>query len=162
MSNEYQQNLSEYESEFIQERKGYGSLSPYCVLDAANFSKDLPANEALYVGYDIHPENIEALYFEGLKLPRWESIEAETVEQQEAIYRESFQKTTSDYPLTSRVSDTDQTVFYTPEEVLQLREECKQILDNTNDTKAIRALQKFHIACNKASDREMGLLLIPS
>ena len=162
MSNEYQQKLSEYESEFIKERKGYGSLSPYCVLDAASFSKDLLPNEGFYVGYDIHPENIEALYFEGLKLPRWESIEAENVEQQEAIYRESFRKITSDYPLVSRVSDTDQQVIYTPEEVLRLQEECKQILESTNDEKAVKALQKFYIACNKAAEKQMELLLIPS
>ena len=162
MSDEYQQNLSGYESEFIQERKGYGSLSPFCVLDAATFSKDSPPDEGFYVGYDIHPENIEALFFEGLKLPRWESIEAETVEQQEAIYRESFQKTTSEYPLISRVSDTDQRVIFTSEEVLQLREECQQILERADDSKAVRALQKFHIACSKAAEREMGLLLLPS
>ena len=162
MSNENQQNLNAYESEFIQEGKGYGSLSPFCVLDAANFSKDLSPDEGFYVGYDIHPENIEALFFEGLKLPRWESIEAETVEQQEEIYRESFQKTTSEYPLISRVSDTDQRVIFTPEEVLWLREECKRILENAGNSNAVRALQKFHIACNKAAEQQMELLLIPS
>ena len=162
MNNEYPQKLSELESEFIQEEKGNGSLSPYIARDTANFSKDAPNDEGFYVGYDIHPENIEALYFEGLKLSRWESIEAESVEQKKALYEKSFDKSTSDYPLISRVSDTDQKVTYTPEEVLQLREECQRVLDTTNDTKAVRALQKFHIACNKAADHQMGLLLIPN
>ena len=162
MNNEYEQKLSEYESEFMQEKRGYGSLSPYCVFDAASFSKDSPPDEGFYVGYDIHPENIEALYFEGLKLPRWESIEAETIQQQEAIYRESFQKAVSDYPLISRVSDTDERVVYSAEEAAQLQAECKQVLESTNETKAVRALQKFYIACNKAAEKQMGLLLIPS
>lgn len=162
MNNDYQQKLGDYESEFIQEGKGYGSLSPYCVIDAANFSKELPANEAFYVGYDIHPENIEALYFDGLKLPRWESIEAESVEQQEELYRESFQRIMSGYPLIGRISDTDERVAYTSEETSQLQAECKQVLESTNDTNAVKALLKFYIACEKAAEQQMGLLFIPS
>jgi hypothetical protein len=162
MNDQYMQKLSELEREFTQELKGEGSLSPRTFHDSANFSEDTQNDEGFYVGYDIHPENLEALFFEGLKLPRWESIKAESVAQQEALYRESLQKTTLDYPLISRVTDTDQKISYTPEEVVQLREECKRVLDATNDTKAVKALQKFYIACNKAVEQQMGLLLIPS
>lgn len=156
MSNEYQQNLSEYENEFAGEVKGYGSLSPYCS------SLDAASDKGLYVGYDIHPENIEALYFEGLKVPRWESIEAETVAQQEELYKEAYQKSTSEFPLISRVSDTDQKIKYSPEDVLRLQEECKRVLDDTNDAGAVRALLKFYIACDKAAQRQSGLVLIPN
>lgn len=151
MNNEYLQNLTEVELELVGEDKGEGSLSPFAVGD----------NEKIYIGYDVHPQDIEALYFEGLQLPRWESIKAESVAQQTEIYQESFQKVTADYPLISRVSDTDQKVTYTPEEVLQLREECERVLDKTNDPKAVRASQKFYIACNKAAEQQLGLSLIP-
>ena len=158
MNDDHLSQLSELESEFTQEVKGEGSLSPYIVRDPANAA----GNAKQYVGYDIHPENIEALYFEGLQVPRWESIEAETVAQQEAIYLESFQKSVSDYPLISRVSDTDQKVTYSPDEVIQLREECERVLKNTAEPKAIKALQKFYLACSKAAEQQSGLLLIPS
>jgi hypothetical protein len=45
--------LKDLEAEFRKEEKGPGSLSPH-VADGS---------EASYVGYDIHPENIEALFF---------------------------------------------------------------------------------------------------
>lgn len=162
MNTEHLQNLSEVESEFMQEGQGSGSLATYAVRDTANFSKDAARDEGFYIGYDIHPENIEALYFEGLQLPRWESIKAESIAEKTEIYQKSFQKSIADYPLISRVSDTDVKVIYAPEEVSQLREECGRVLDNTNDAKAVVALQKFYIACNKAVENQMGLLLIPS
>lgn len=162
MNNEYLQNLSEVENEFTQEGQGSGSLAVYAVRDTADFSKNMPPDEGFYIGYDIHPENIEALYFEGLQLPRWESIEAESIAEQTEIYQKSFQKSIADYPLISRVSDTDLKVAYLSEEVNQLREECRRVLDITNDAKAVAALQKFYIACNKAAEQQMGLLLIPS
>lgn len=152
MNNEYLQNLTEIESDFVREEKGEGSLSPYSVGD----------DQKVYVGYDVHPQDIEALYFEGLQLPRWESIKAENTAQQTEIYQASFQKVTSDYPLISRVSDTDVKVAFSLDEVLQLRKECERVLNNTDDAKAVRASQKFYIACNKAADQQLGLLLIPN
>ena len=162
MNDQYLQNLSEIEQEFNQEVKGSGSLSPYAVSDPANFSKSRMNEREFYIGYDIHPENLEFLYFEGLKLPRWESIVAETTAQQMEIYQKSFQKSTSDYPLVSRVSDTDKKVGYTPGEVAELSKECRKILDETNNPNAVTALQKFYIACAKASEHQLGLLLIPN
>lgn len=163
MSNEHLQNLTEIENEFLREDKGEGSLSVYAVRDVtADFSKFAPREESFGVGYDITPLDVEALYFEGIKLPRWESIRAENVEQQMAIYNESFGKIKSDFPLISRVSDTDVTVKYTPEEVAPLQAECERVADSADDAKAIRAVQKFYIACQKAAEQQMGILLIPS
>lgn len=162
MSNAHLQNLTAVENDFIQEEKGEGSLSVYAARDiAANFSKFAPPEESFGIGYDIHPLDIEALYFEGIKLPRWESIKADNHDRQMEIYNEAFDKIKADFPLISRVSDTDVTVKYTPEEVAQLQTECERITDGTEDAKAIRAVQKFYIACCKAADNQMGLLLIP-
>lgn len=163
MNNEYLKNLTEVENEFIKDDKGEGSLSVYAVRDlTANFSKFAAREESFSVGYDITPQDIEALYFEGIKLPRWESIVADNHDQQLEIYNKAFGKITSDFPLISRVSDTDVTVKYTPEEVSQLQSECERVADSTDDARAIRAVQKFYIACNKAAENQMGLLLLPN
>ncbi len=163
MSNEHLQNLDAIEKEFISEDKGEGSLMVYAVRDTdASFSKFAAREESFSVGYDITPLDIEALYFEGIKLPRWESIKADGYDEQLAIYNESFARIKADFPLISRVSDTDVTVKYTPAEVAPLRAECERITDGANDAKAIRAAQKFYIACDKASENRMGLVLIPN
>ena len=163
MSNEHLQNLTEIENQFISEDKGEGSLMVYAVRDLnADFSKFAAREESFSVGYDITPLDIEALYFEGIKLPRWESIKADNTDQQLEIYNEAFGKIKAEFPLISRVSDTDVTVKYTPEEVAQLQAECEKVADSANDSKAIRAVQKFYIACNKAGEQQMGLLLMPN
>jgi len=100
MNNDYLSQISELEQEFSQELRGYGSLS----LNLRGASAD----ERDYLGYDIRPEDVEAIYFEGIGIPRWETIKADTVDQQVALYNESMQKIMADYPLIGRVSDTDQ------------------------------------------------------
>ena len=159
---EHLQNLAERESEFTQERRGEGSLSPFIVRDVTVFSKSNLQDGEGYLGFDIHPEDLEALYFEGLKMPRWESITADSVAEQEAIYRKSLAEVTAGYPLISRVTDTDQRIRFTPEEVSQLQQECETVLEGTEHAKAIKAVQKFFIACDKAAGQQMGLVLNPS
>jgi hypothetical protein len=160
--NDHLQNLAELESEFAEERRGEGSLSPFIARDVANFSKSSLGDGEGYLGYDIHPEDLEALYFEGLKMPRWESIEANNIDEQKEIYMKSLAECTAGYPLISRVTDTDQRIKYTPEETQSLQRECESVLDGTDHAKAIRALQKFYIACDKAASNQMGLVLTPS
>lgn len=150
MSDDY----SELESEFNNELKGYGSLS-------LELGGNLAESESANIGYHIRPEDIEALYFEGIGIPRWESIEADTTEKQLEIYNESMGKIMSDYPLINRVSDTDVKVVYTPEEILALQTECERVMETTSDAKATKALQKFVIACQKAEAHQTGLRLIP-
>lgn len=150
MSDEY----SELESEFNNELKGYGSLS-------LELGGDLAESESAHIGYHIRPEDIEALYFEGIGIPRWESIEAETNEKRVEIYNESMAKIMADYPLIQRVSDTDVKVAYTPEEIPALQTECQRVMETTSDAKATKALQKFVIACRKAAAHQTGLRLSP-
>ncbi len=142
----------ELEQQFILEQKGEGSLSLFLSDGAGNS----------YVGYDINPEDIEALYFEGIGVPRWESIKADDIEQQTAMYWERFNERMDNYPLIGRARDTDERVEYTSFEVPRLREECERVLAGTSDPKAVRAVQKLSLAANKAIDKQAGLNLTPS
>lgn len=154
MSNDYLSQIGELEQEFTQELKGYGSLSPYLVGESAD--------DREYLGYDIRPEDIEALYFEGIGTPRWESIKADSVDRQIELYNESMQKIMAAYPLIGRVNDTDQKVGFTPEEVSRLRRECDEVLETASNPRAVKALQKFAITCHRAAEQNKGLLLLPS
>ena len=138
--------------QFIMEQKGEGSLSIF-VADGG---------ETTYIGYDINPEDIEALYFEGIGVPRWESIKADDIEQQTAMYWEQFNERMDQLPLIARVRDTDKRVEYTPAEIPNLLAECEQITASTSDAKALRALQKLSIAGNKAAEKNAGINLKPS
>ena len=162
MNEDDRQKLSDLEEEFSQEVKGEGSLSIEIVPGADNASNGNSAQESLHLSYDINAEDLEALYFEGLSLPRWEDVAGETVEEKRELYLESFEKCTSNYPMIKRVSDIDQKVTFTPDEVLRLHEECQSILKIANTPKSIRAIQKFSLAAQKAADRRMGLRLKPN
>ncbi len=160
MSEDNLQAISDLELEFMQEVRGYGSLSPH--LFRAGAASDSSTEDSGYIGYDIRPEDIEALYFEGIGIPRWESISASTIARHTEIYEESMQKIMTDYPLINRVTDTDVKVEYKPDEISKLSAECERVLKTTTNPKAVRALQKFLLTCTKASEHQTGLLLIPS
>ena len=144
--------VGDLEQQFILEQKGEGSLSLF-LADGTDKS---------YVGYDINPEDIEALYFEGIGVPRWESIKADDIEQQTAMYWEQFNERMDNYPLIGRVRDTDERVEYTAPEVPRLLAECERVTGGTSDAKALKAVQKLSIAANKAAEKQAGLNLKPS
>ena len=144
--------LAALEEEFNEEVKGYGSLSVNVV----------KGDSSEKLGYQIRPEDIESLYFEGIGTPRWESIKADTVDEQLKIYNETMGKIMEAYPLIARVSDTDVSVVYGHEELAALLEECANVVENTDDEKAKRAVQKFVIGCNKASDNGAAVHLNPA
>ena len=151
MNDNISSNLADLEMEFKREVKGPGSLSPHIADGSGN----------IYVGYDIHPENIEALFFGGIGVPRWDSIQADSVEQQEALYMEKYTGLISSFPMIARANDTFEHVEYTPAEVAQLLEECGRVLAGTSDPEVIKAVQKFTIAGTKASEAGAGLNLNP-
>lgn len=144
--------ISDLEREFINEQKGEGSLSIY----VAN------GDHSDYVGYDINPEDVEALYFEGIGVPRWETLQADTHEQQTALYWERFNERMGSYPLIGRMRDTDERVTYSAAEIPQLIEECKSIAGSTSDAKAQRAVQKVSLAATRAAEKQSGMDLKPS
>lgn len=144
--------ISDLEHEFINEQKGEGSLC----FKVAN------ENEHSYLGYDLHLEDVEALYFEGIGVPRWESLEADTVEQKTALYWERFNERMDKYPLIGRTRDTDEKVEYAAKEISDLLSECEQVSAGISDAKALRAVQKISLAAEKAASNQSGLVLTPS
>lgn len=154
--------ISELEQSFLQEGRGGGSLSLYLVSDPGNFSKDAAAHDGSYMGYDLHPEDVEALFFQGLGVLRWDSFKADTVDEQLAQYNESYAEKTAAFPLISRASDTDAQVVYSAGEVRPLVGECDRVLEMTADGKAVRAVQKIAIASRRAAEQNKALLLVPS
>ena len=155
MNTDQASQMDDLEKEFRLEQKGYGSLALHFAADSA--SEDAGG----YVGYDLHPENIEALFFEGIGVPRWESIKAESVEEQEAEYMKKYNAVMAEYPMISRSNDTEAHVRYGSTEVNTLLDECSRVLGQTSDAKAVRAVQKLSLAANKAIERQIGLEFIP-
>ena len=154
MNNDYLSQISELEKEFVEELKGLGSLS----VNLADGSE----KDGQYFGYDIRPEDIEALYFEGIGIPRWDSIKADNADRQLEIYNQSMQKLMASFPQINRVNDTDQKVEYTLEQVSELQRECDRLLETVSDQKAVKALQKLAVACHKAGEHQKGLMFIPT
>ena len=144
--------IGDLEQEFINEQKGEGSLSIF--LTGGDTSE--------YVGWDVNPEDLEAIYFEGIGVPRWESLQADTVEAQTALYWEKFNALVDSLPMIGRVRDTDKTIEFTPEDVDHLYGECDEVLLAATDEKAKRSLKKFSLAAAKAKDLKAGLKLSPS
>ena len=148
-----QSEISKLEEEFKQELKGNGSLSPH-ITDGVSKGES-------YVGFDIHPEDVEALFFEGIGVPRWESIKAESVEEQEKLYMQEYEGLMSKYPLIGRANDTEQQAVYKSDEVPALVQECEKVLAATANPKAVRALHKFIISGTKAAEKKSGLEFNP-
>lgn len=144
--------MSDLEREFSDEQKGEGSLT----ISIASGDGKTP------VGWDLNPEDIEALYFDGIGVPRWEHLQADTVEQQTAMYWERFNEKMSQYPLIGRVRDTDERVEYSSAEAGELALECERVTAGTDNTKALRAVQKISIAAGKAVNANASMLLAPS
>lgn len=140
------------EQEFINEQKGEGSLAIYLT----------NGDDAEYVGFDLHPEDLEAIYFEGIGVPRWESLKADTVEQQTAMYWAKFNERMGLYPLIGRVRDTDVVVEFGPGDIAALTAECEQLAGTSTDAKALRSLHKFSIPAGRAASANSGLRLKPS
>ena len=143
--------ISDLEQEFRNELKGDGSFSPHLADGTAKGS---------YIGFDIHPEDISALFFDGIGVPRWESLKADSVEEQEKIYMDQFNEIMAKYPLIGRANDTEQRADFNSSEIPSLLEECEQVLISASEPKAIRAANKLSLAASKAADKGMGLYLI--
>ncbi|NOT49522.1 MAG: hypothetical protein HOP17_17500 [Acidobacteria bacterium] len=152
MSENGESPISDLEREFIDEQKGEGALS-------LNISD---GSEKSYLGYDLNLEDVEALYFDGIGVPRWESLEGTTVEQKTALYWERFNDRMDKYPLIGRTRDTDEKVEYTSDEMPSLSLECEQVSSGTSNAKALRAAQKISLAAERAASKQAGLVLTPT
>lgn len=144
--------LAELEQEFINEQKGEGSLSIFCSGDGG----------PEYLGYDLNPEDIEALYFEAIGIPRWESLQADSVEKQTELYWERFNEVMGPFPLVGRIRDTDEAVNYDSDSIGSLSEEIGRAENAASTPKAVKAVRKYQVALMRASEKGGGLLFKPS
>ena len=147
MSTEEQDELAKLEREFMHELQGEGSL--------------VPKVGNTYVGFDIHPEDIESIFFDGIGVPRWESVEAGDLDKQTAIYMERYNESMAKFPLISRANDTMVSSNYSRAEVAQLVAECRALIDSSTDPKATRATKKLLIAATQAEAKNSPLTLSP-
>ncbi len=102
-----------------------------------------------------------ALFFDVLKCPKPrpylsdENIDAWTEER-----KLNFQKAIPDYLLLARIYDPYSDVWYSPQEVLPLRGECLSVTARTKNESALQGLNTLIDACDKASQSDLGLLLV--
>ncbi len=148
------------EGSFVEEGRGNGSLHPRVVRDPVNFWEGGACEDDFSVGYDFHPNDFEALYYEALGVPRWEDISAQGFEEQDELCYKGFVEHTLAYPLLNRINDMYQDAAYSAEEVLLLRDQCRELQASIVNEQASRALSKIILACDKATEKEMGLLFI--
>ena len=147
MGTDQQTELTKLESEFAQELQGDGSLAP----KVGN----------TYVGFDIHPEDVESIFFDGIGIPRWASIEIEDLDEHNAAYMEQFNAAMAKFPLIGRANDTMVRANYSRAEIAGLLAECNTLIENSTDEKATRAAKKLLIAAMKAEASNNPLTLSP-
>lgn len=101
----------------------------------------------------------EVLFFEVLGCPNTEFLEGDDYDTWYEYWEEKFREAIPEYPLLGRISDYYQDVWYAPDELTQLRNECQSVLIKTHDKDAIEALETLLAGCNKAQQSNLGLFL---
>ncbi len=154
-------NSDNSEGGYVAEGWGNGSLHPHVVRNPENYWNGGHSEDDFYVGFDFHYWDWEALFAGVLNCPEWEPyVEGEDIMEREKREYARFQQCTSDYPLLGRIFDMYQDAEYRADEVSQLREQCLRLQSRTNHAEGWRALAKLILACDKALERKLGLLLI--
>ncbi|MEO5857777.1 MAG: hypothetical protein ABIR33_02395 [Pyrinomonadaceae bacterium] len=147
MSTDQQDDLTKLEEEFLQEPQGEGSL--------------VPKVDGNHVGFDIHPEDIDALFFDGIGVPRYASIEIEDLDEHNAVYMERYNAAMAKFPLIGRANDTMVGANYSRDEIAGLLAECHALIESSTDPKATRATKKLLISAMKAEEKIAPLKLSP-
>ena len=109
---------------------------------------------------DFGEDNWYALFFEVLGCPEsgLSMPEKDVAEYWERI-RLNFQQAIPDYPMLGRIWDFYIDVWYAPEEIEQLRNECFKAQANTSNPTALEGLGLLLQACEKASADQLGIFL---
>ncbi len=116
-------------------------------------STDRQTNLALdYAGW-------EALFFKVLGCPDTEFVEGSNSDTWREHWEANFCEAIPDYPLLGRISDFYRDVWYAPEELTHLRNECQSVLDKTNNKDAIEGLNALIAGCDEAQQSNLGLFL---
>ena len=154
-------NWEELEREFVAEGFGNGSLHPYVVRNPVSYWDDGYHKDDFYVGFDFHWVDWEALFWGALNAAeRDEYVQGEDIIEFHERNRRKFEESIPEYPLLGRIFDMYEDAVYEAEEVNQLREECLKAREGTEHAGAIKAANKLILACDKASERGLGLRLI--
>jgi hypothetical protein len=120
-----------------------------------NERTDRRLEEALYGG------EWSALFFDVLGCPRPRPyVPEEDINEWMEERRLNFQRAIPDYPMLGRILDPYSDVWYSQQEVQQLRSECMTVQSRTKDTSASQGLRKLILACDKALESGLGLLLV--
>jgi hypothetical protein len=102
-----------------------------------------------------------ALFFDVLGCPRPDPYLPEDGTDTWKARRDlKFQRAISDYPMLGRMSDLYTDIWYSPEDVKRLREECVAVESGTKDPTALEGLRKLILACDKALASGLGLFLV--
>lgn len=101
----------------------------------------------------------EALFFKVLGCPDTEFVEGTNPDTWRGYWEEKFLEAIPDYPMLGRISDYFRDVWYAPEELAQLRNECQSVRAETNDKDAIEGLDTLIAGCNEAQRNGLGLFL---
>jgi hypothetical protein len=147
MNTDQQADLAKLEEEFSSEIQGEGSL--------------IPKVGGNHVGFDIHPEDIDVLFFDGIGVPRYASIEIDDLDQKNAAYMERYNAAMAEFPLIGRANDTMVGASYTRSEIAGLIAECNSLIERSANDKATRATKKLLIAAMKAEAGNAPLTLSP-
>jgi hypothetical protein len=114
------------------------------------------------VGFALRSIEWSSLFFETLGCPLAEPyVASEDIEVWTANRRIQFERAIPKYPLLARLWDPFRNVWYSPDEILALKNECEIVegLDsNTDFSKA--GLRKIEAACNEALSTGLGLYLV--
>ena len=101
----------------------------------------------------------EALFFKVLGCPDTERSEGESRDAFQVRYAQRFREAIPEYPLLGRISYFFHDVWYAPEELTQLRNECQSVRNKTNDKDAIEGLDALIAGCDEAQQYNLGLFL---
>jgi hypothetical protein len=163
MSVKEESDLVALEQSFSAEGWGNGSLHPMVVRNIDTYWKRGPVDESdedFYVGFGFHETDWVALFFDVLKCPKREMLDGEDIMAYEKRERERFQQCTAEFPMLGRMFTMFRDANYYPGEVGQLREQCLKLQSETSHEAGRRALAKLILACGKALESEMGLILV--
>ena len=85
-----------------------------------------------------------------------EAVDADTWND---LWKQRFREAIPEYPLLARMWNEYEDAFYAPDEIDNLRNECLSVKSKTEDTIALKGLDKLIRCCNLAIKENIGLFM---
>ena len=101
----------------------------------------------------------ESLFFKVLGCPDSPRVEDESREEFRKRWIKEFREAIPDYPLLGRISYFFHDVWYSLEEVAELRAECLKVKNKSADADALEGSNGLIAACDEAEKHKLGLIL---